>query len=309
MSLALDSHDAAVIPVVGYVRVSQVRGREGDSFISPELQREQIAAVARREGLEVVEVIEELDASGGDAKRPGWNQAIEMVESGRVGGIAVWNLSRFSRSVKDALVAMERVEGAGGRVYSATEDTGNRMLRTILLAVAENERDRAADGFRVAKASAIERGIHMRVPLGYIRTPERRLVPDPGTAPVVQGAFERKARGDSVESIVRWMRGEGVEFTATGVRYMLSNRAYRGEAHAGDLVNESAHEALVTEAQFRRAQGKGAQSQRTGRLAGKFLLGGFARCANCGSGLRLSTGGRKGRPFYYCRHHACGERG
>ena len=169
-----------MIPVVGYVRVSQVRGREGDSFISPELQREQIAAVARREGLEVVEVIEELDASGGDAKRPGWNRAIEMVESGRVGGIAVWNLSRFSRSVKDALLALERVEGAGGRVYSATEDTGNRMLRTILLAVAENERERAADGFRVAKASAIERGIHMRVPLGYVRTPERRLVPDPG---------------------------------------------------------------------------------------------------------------------------------
>jgi hypothetical protein len=82
MSLALDSHDAAVIPVVGYVRVSQVRGREGDSFISPELQREQIAAVARREGLEVAEVIEELDASGGDAKRPGWSpQAIGFSSS------------------------------------------------------------------------------------------------------------------------------------------------------------------------------------------------------------------------------------
>jgi DNA invertase Pin-like site-specific DNA recombinase len=57
---------------VGYIRVSRVGGREGDSFISPQLQREQIEAVARREGLEVAEVIEELDASGGDASRPGW---------------------------------------------------------------------------------------------------------------------------------------------------------------------------------------------------------------------------------------------
>ena len=84
--------------VVGYVRVSRVGGREGDSFISPPLQREQIEAVARREGLEVVEVLEELDASGGDNTRPLWNRAIEMVESGEVAGIAVWNLSRFSRS-------------------------------------------------------------------------------------------------------------------------------------------------------------------------------------------------------------------
>ena len=40
--------------VVGYVRVSRIGGREGDSFLSPTLQREQIAAVALREGLEVV---------------------------------------------------------------------------------------------------------------------------------------------------------------------------------------------------------------------------------------------------------------
>jgi hypothetical protein len=41
---------------VGYVRVSRVGGRGGDSFLSPELQREQIALAARREGLEVADV-------------------------------------------------------------------------------------------------------------------------------------------------------------------------------------------------------------------------------------------------------------
>lgn len=75
------------VKVIGYVRVSRVGGREGDSFISPALQREQIEAVARREGLTVARVIEELDASGGDAKRPGWNEAIEAVESGEARGV------------------------------------------------------------------------------------------------------------------------------------------------------------------------------------------------------------------------------
>ena len=202
------------VKVIGYVRVSQVGAREGDSFISPQLQREQIASVAAREGLTVVRVIEELDASGGDSKRPGWNEAIEAVERGEVKGIAVWNLSRFSRSLPDALRALARIEGAGGRVYPATEDTGNKMVRNILLTIAEAERDRAAEGFRAAQLSAVQRGIHVagRVPLGYRRrtgkelpAEERRLQIDPDTAPIVQGAFERKAKGMSHEALARWV--------------------------------------------------------------------------------------------------------
>ena len=77
--------------VVGDVRLSRIGGREGDSFLSPTLQREQIEFAARREGLVVTEVLEELDASGGDASRLPWNEAIERVERGEVRGIAVWN--------------------------------------------------------------------------------------------------------------------------------------------------------------------------------------------------------------------------
>jgi DNA invertase Pin-like site-specific DNA recombinase len=287
------------------VRVSRVGPLEGDNFISPDLQREQIERVARREGLELVDVIQELDASGGDATRPGWNRAIEMVERGEVSGIAVWNFARFNRSVKDAVNALDRIEGAGGHVWSATEDRGDssagRMMRTILLAVAENERTRAAEGFRAARTSAVERGLHMagRVPLGYRRGPDRRLEPDPDTAPIAQGVFERAAEGWSAHAIARWVREQGTDFTNTGVRYMLQNRTYRGEVRSGDLMKESAHTALVSEGLWRKCQGRQLKSQRTGRLA---------QCANCGRGLRLSTGGNNHRPFYYCRHRHCTER-
>lgn len=97
---------------LGYVRVSRVAARQGDSFLSPKLQRESIARVCQRERLELVEVLEELDRSGGDAARPLWNQAIERVESGDVGAIVVWNLDRFSRSLVDALGAIDRIEAA-----------------------------------------------------------------------------------------------------------------------------------------------------------------------------------------------------
>lgn len=48
--------------IVGYVRVSRVGDREGDNFLSPALQREAVEGLAEREGLEVAEWIEELDA-------------------------------------------------------------------------------------------------------------------------------------------------------------------------------------------------------------------------------------------------------
>ena len=299
------------VKCIGYVRVSQVGGREGDSFISPALQREQIEAVARREGLTIVRVIEELDASGGDSERPGWNEAIGAVESGEAQGIACWNVSRFSRSTRDFLNAWDRIERAGGRLYSATEDLSNKFMRTVLVGVAEMERDRQRDGFRAAQQSAVARGIHVagRIPLGYTRDPEtRRLVPNE-LAPVVVAVFERKAAGASNESLARFVHEQGVEaFSTTGVRWMLQNRAYLGEAKGGGAVTEGAHPALVTKALFARCQGRGVKSARSGKLAGRYLLQGVARCAGCGRGLYLSTSGA-GRAFYRCRTTGCGERG
>ena len=296
--------------VVGYVRVSRVGGREGDSFLSPALQREQIESVARREGLTVVEVLEELDASGGDNKRPRWNQAIEMVERGEVGGIAVWNLARFSRSVRDALNALERIEAAGGTLHSATEPVNDRMHRTILLAIGENERDRAAAGFRAATLNAMDRGVFVggTIPVGYRRDADRRLEVDPDKAPVVQGVFERKAEGWSSVRLATWAREQGHDLTPEGATYMVHNRTYLGELRSGKEVRKDAHPALVTRALWNRCQEKGLQSERTGRLKGKFLLQGIASCAGCGYGLRLTSGGKKGTVFYHCRHRHCTEK-
>lgn len=54
----------------GYIRVSQVAGRSGESFISAAVKREQIAAWARLRGALIGEIFEELDASGAKSYRP-----------------------------------------------------------------------------------------------------------------------------------------------------------------------------------------------------------------------------------------------
>ena len=69
---------------IGIVRVSRVGGREGESFTSPDEQRKRIESECEREGLELIDVISELDVSGGTplSKREGLRTAIERVEAG-----------------------------------------------------------------------------------------------------------------------------------------------------------------------------------------------------------------------------------
>jgi hypothetical protein len=54
----------------GYIRVSRVGGRSGESFISPAEQRSAIEDWARRTRTEIVDWHEDLDYSGGRSTAP-----------------------------------------------------------------------------------------------------------------------------------------------------------------------------------------------------------------------------------------------
>lgn len=103
------------------MRVSDVRGRGGPSFISPTVQRERIEAWCGLYGARPGEVFEELDESGGRADRPLLLEAIERVELGLSDGIVVARLDRLGRSLTDALGHIERIHLAGGTFVSVQD--------------------------------------------------------------------------------------------------------------------------------------------------------------------------------------------
>lgn len=214
----------------------------------------------------------------------------------------------------DAQKALDRIEGAGGRLYSATEqldDSPNGvMVRNILLSIAQGERDRARASFRASQLSALERGIHVAgtIPVGYRRNEAtRQLEIDPDTAPIVRGLFERRTKGWGWVRLATWATQQGhrmADRTAAGV---IANRVYLGEARGGGEVRPDAHPAIISSGLFARAQRKGKHSRRSGVLSGRFLLVGIATCDACGRGLRLSQGNH-GLPFYTCRGVDCPAR-
>jgi Resolvase, N terminal domain len=102
---------------VGLVRVSRVGDRGGERFVSPSQQRERIASACQRDGLELVDTLEELDVSGGAVlkHRPGLLRAVEMIESGEMSSSPRTSTASSARS-GSRTSSVTRMEQAGGQV-------------------------------------------------------------------------------------------------------------------------------------------------------------------------------------------------
>jgi DNA invertase Pin-like site-specific DNA recombinase len=304
----------------GYVRVSRRAGREGESFISPEVQRKKISEWARLHDVEIVRWWEELDQSGAKRERPMFQEALARSERGETGGIIVARLDRFARSAVDALESIRRLNEAGARLVSVEDNFDGstamgRFAIGILTLIAELELERIKANWQTAVSEAVGRGVHIsaRPPVGYQRDSTGRLVRDEAAAPVIAEVFRRRATGASYVDLARYMEAEGVYpgtgnqyWSSTGVQVLVRNPVYLGQARSGKVAKEHAHEPIVTRAEWDAAQsGRTLLKPPAGEsVSAMALLGGLIRCAGCGHTLKIA-GGRGKRtqaryPVYYC---------
>lgn len=290
--------------LAGYVRVSHVGGREGESFHSPEDQERAILDYAARHGHRVTMFPADLDESGGKESRPNLDAAVAVVESGELDGIIVAYGSRLMRNVRAALSLWERLEAAGGQYVNIALDLDTttpegRLVRTQLAAIDEYELDRHRAAFDKLKASSTARGIWQRrqVPTGYTKDPEtRKLVPN-DDAPRVVRAFELRAGGVPLVAVARELG-----MTPSGARQLLRNRVYLGEVSDGPYRNPDAHPAIVPADLFERCQVERPRAPRAPG-AGPRLLAGVIRCASCGH-VMIRSGSRDGATYRCAVYHS-----
>lgn len=276
----------------GYVRVSRVGGRTGESFISPAVQREQIEGWAKLRGVTIAAWHEDLDQSGGRLERPGLTALLARIEGHETDGVVVAKLDRLSRlGVADALKLVERITEAGGAITAL--DLGldpttpfGEFGMVIMLGLARMERRRLSESWEEAKTHALDRGARMGpTPFGYVRENDGKLAPHPEHGKIVTEAFKRAAR-DGVAAALDYLRATVPKeraWTAFTVRRLLRNRSYLGETRYGDRLERDSHAPLVTRLIFERAHPGDERPQR--RAAAVFPLSGFATCAGCGEPL------------------------
>jgi DNA invertase Pin-like site-specific DNA recombinase len=292
-------------PFAGYIRVSAVRGRNGDRFHSPAEQAAAIERWAEQRGYDVKLLAPELDRSGGDSSRPILEQAVSGVEKGSYRGLVVAYLSRAARSVADLLRIYERVETAGGEVISVAEniDAGTaagRLTRNIFAAFAEFELELHRERFDALRALSVERGIwpQRQTPRGYRRHPStRRLVPN-REAPTVRRIFTERAGGARILQLA-----DQHGMSRAGIRGLLANRVYLGELRIGPYTNRNAHPPLIDGGLFDIVSALRKPRSSTGRHANpRPLLAGLAHCAGCGSALSRAPAPRAGGGWTYACH-------
>jgi site-specific DNA recombinase len=159
---------------------------------------ERIRSACERDGLKLLDTLEELDVSGGAAlaRRPGLSRAVEMVEAGEADVVVVAFLDRLVRSVAVQAEVVGRVERAGGAILAVdvgevTNGTASKWLSgTLLGAVAEYARRMTAERTREAKRRAIADGrpTFPNVPPGYLKREDGRLEPHPRESAIVADA-------------------------------------------------------------------------------------------------------------------------
>jgi site-specific DNA recombinase len=272
---------------LGYSRVSRVAGRE--HLISPELQQARIRSFAEVRGWAVEMLPPELDVSGGKVSRPVLDSAIARIERGEAEGVIVAQIDRLSRMMMaSALGVIERIEQAGGQVVAVAENVDpttpeGRMARNMFLSLAAMQRERNAESIAGAKERAVRLGIWpmSRVPFGYRKGPDRRLVPDDPEA--VREMFRRRAAGGSWREVAA-VSGVGV----SGASKIVHNRVYLGEIRVGEWVNPTAHEPIVDRALFEAAQIRYPAPVYVGD--NEWLLKGLVRCGCCQRSMPSTEG-------------------
>lgn len=271
------------------------------------------------------------------------------IRAGRVNTILCTALDRICRSVKDFLWFFEFLNEHGAEFvclkqnYDTTSAQG-RLFVTMMMALAEFEREQTSERNREAAAARTERGLWNggRI-LGYDADPNKKgsLIPNPEEAAIVNFAFDKYLECGSVKETAKAMNRRGYrtksytsrrekyhpgeEFYISLVQYLLKNPTYIGKKEIAENGNngkgprlvQAVWPAIVSKEKFEAAQRLMAQNGKTNRNAAKpvqhayVLSRGILHCGRCGTSMEGRCGtGRLGKKYFYyaCPNKECNLR-
>jgi len=144
------------IKSIGYIRTSS-EAKDRQTLGTQRANIDRHVEYARKE---MVDVLIDNAYSGKESKRPGFLNAMAMIERGEVDNIVVDNLDRFSRDTAYAIEALKKIEAAGGSLTSIKEDIDfstvhGKMMFKIFITMGEYFLDLQREKVIENKANAI----------------------------------------------------------------------------------------------------------------------------------------------------------
>ncbi len=216
---------------IALIRCSTHHQVDGTSL---ENQTKRITAYCEAEDMKLVRIYEEAGISGltNLSRRDALNAALDEV-CRRKCSLVILSLSRLSRSLRDSLAILERVEKAGGTVISLTEKIDSRSasgkLVTNMMMLLHNFevmqlRERVTSSMSMLRQN--QKRISRFAPYGYDFAANREdLIENQVERAVIQRIKEMRAAGSSLWSIAAALDGTptktGAKWSATVIRGIL----------------------------------------------------------------------------------------
>jgi site-specific DNA recombinase len=315
---AFASHNAVpVARAATYSRVStDQQVREGYSL---EDQDRRTRDYLDRQGWEFVDSFTDAGVSGKQKHRPGLDQLRANLAS--LDAVVVSSLDRLGRSTANLIDLYDEFECKQVRLVSLREHLDSstppgRLMRTLLSAVAEFEREMIAERITTGVAARAAKGKpHGRLHYGYRLNPDHSgpsWLVDEFEASILRRMFAAILAGESQQAIGRTLNSErvttkhGGHWTQGTVRKLLRSRTllgerrFRGEWHEADYAPIIDRETFAAAAAVMSANAR-PNSKRGGRgrptRSGHIFVGGLLKCGCCGGSMVPRS---DPYPGYYC---------
>jgi len=290
--------------------------------LSIDSQVKEMLQLAKKEGLEVIEIRRESHSAKESGTRPVFKQLLEDVEKGMFNGILTWAPDRLSRNAGDLgkivdlmdLGILKEIRTNGQTFQNSPNE---KFLLMILCSQAKLSNDHKSINVRRGLKARCETGVRPGcVPLGYklIRSEDFRepskIIVDEKRAQFIKKMFEYINSGLSGRQVNEYLTDEGFR-TKNGKKVTLSmtyrilkESFYYGEFEyprgSGQWFKGS-HKPLITKDVFEEVQKKlkVADKGKWGRK--QFYFSKLFKCGHCGSGIsgeeRINRHGK--RYIYY----------
>jgi site-specific DNA recombinase len=245
-----------------YTRKSSEEGLE-QSFNSLDAQWEAceayVASQRSRGWVLDPEHFDDGGVSGGTLDRPALKQLLRRTAAGSVNVIVVYKIDRLSRSLRDFLDLVERLEQQGVTIVSVTQsfntqDAMGRLTLNVMMSFGQFEREATGERIRDKIAASKKRGMWMGgvVPLGY-RVDNRKLIIRGDEAATVRKIFEGFVQSGSATILAKTLAAEGAA-TRSGklidkgfIYKLLNNKLYLGlVVHKGEIY-PGEHAAIISQ--------------------------------------------------------------
>ena len=293
-----------------YIRVSTLeQAQEGYSVGE---QKERLIAYCKAKDWLIADIYVDGGYTGSNLKRPGIQKL--MAETDKFEMVLVYKLDRLSRSQRDTLYLIEEVFRPNDVDFISMQESfdtstpfGKAMIG-LLAVFAQLERDQIKERTWMGRVARAKTGLYHgggHIPIGYEYS-DGKLVINPYEAEQVKKIYEWYLSGSSLKAITDRLQDEGYtnKYSSynswSSVRNILGNETYTGRLHFGDIVVENAHEAIISDEQYKAAQVlRGKKQELYGpAFQSKHMLTGLMFCGKCGGRYYLRNSGKYS--YYAC---------